>query len=91
MLTLYRNTGESIRIFNEKTKSETYLTLLSYKYPTCKLQVGDELVIKKVPQSIELETEECVITILSIDRGVKFGLVAPGYVKINRVKSAWKV
>ena len=85
MLTLYRNIGESIRIFNEKTKSENHLTLISYKFPTCKLRIGDELMIKKAPQSIELEIEECVITILSIDRGVKFGLVAPKYIKINRV------
>lgn len=85
MLTLYRNTGESIRIYNEKTKQERIITLISHNYPTCVLQIDGEMQIRKIPETVELDVDDCSITVLNIDRGVKFALFAPQHVKLNRV------
>lgn len=85
MLTLFRNTGESIKIHNELTNQERVLTLVSHNWPTCVLQIDGEMQIKKIPEQVELDMDDCSITILSIDRGVKFGLVAPQHVRLNRV------
>lgn len=85
MLTLYRNTGESIRIFNELTKQERIITLISHNFPTCFLQIDGEMQIKKIPEQVEIDVDDCSISILSVDRGVKFGIVAPQHIRLNRV------
>lgn len=85
MLSLYRNAGESIRIYNEVTQEERIITLLSHNYPTCVLQIDGEMQIRKIPETVELGLNDCSVTILNIDRGVKFGLIAPHYIKLNRV------
>ena len=83
MLTLFRNTGESIAIKNEKTGVTHHVKLTSHNFPICTLEINGELHVKKIPESFEVDA--CMVTVLSIDRGVKFGLVAPQYIKLNRV------
>ena len=85
MLTLFRNSGESFRVYNEITDVECIVTLISHNYPTCVLKINTEMQIKKIPEQVEIAINECSITILNIDRGVKFGLVAPRHILINRV------
>jgi len=85
MLTLFRNSGESFRVYNEITDVECIVTLISHNYPNCVLKINTEMQIKKIPEQVEIAINECSITILNIDRGVKFGLVAPRHILINRV------
>ncbi|AUR83797.1 hypothetical protein NVP1042O_09 [Vibrio phage 1.042.O._10N.286.45.B8] len=85
MLTLYRNAGESFRVYNERTDKECIITLISHNYPTCVLKINGKMQIKKIPEQVEIDINECNINILSIDRGVKFGLVAPRHILLNRV------
>ncbi|AUR82842.1 hypothetical protein NVP1029O_09 [Vibrio phage 1.029.O._10N.261.55.A7] len=85
MLKLYRNTGESIRIYNELTQQERIIKLVSHNHPTCVLQIDGEMQIKKIPEQVEIDVDDCSINILSIDRGVNFGIIAPSHVRLNRV------
>jgi len=85
MLTLYRNSGESFRVYNEITDKECIITLISHNHPSCVLKINGEMQIKKIPEQVEIAINECSITILNIDRGVKFGLVAPRHILLNRV------
>ena len=85
MLKLYRNTGESIRIKNKHTKQERIITLISHNFPTCVLQIDGEMQIRKIPEQVEIDIDDATVLILSIDRGVNFGIVAPQHVKLNRV------
>lgn len=85
MLKLYRNTGESIRIKNEHTKQDRIITLISHNFPTCVLQIDGEMQIRKIPEQVEIDIDDASVLILSIDRGVNFGIVAPQHVKLNRV------
>lgn len=85
MLKLYRNTGESIRIKNENTNQERVITLISHNYPTCVLQIDGEMQIRKIPEQVEIDIDDASILILSIDRGVNFGIIAPKHVRLNRV------
>jgi len=85
MLKLYRNAGESIRAFNEKTHQEQIIKLLSYEDKTCTLEIDGKLQIKKIPDQIEIGIDDCSINILSIDRGVNFGIIAPRHILLNRV------
>ena len=85
MLTIYRNSGESFRVYNELTDKECIITLISHNHPTCVLKINGEMQIKKIPEQVEIDINECSINILSIDRGVKFGLIAPRHILLNRV------
>ena len=83
MLNIYRNKGESFRVYNEIKDIECIVTLIDHNYPNCVLKINGEMQIKKIPDTTLIN--ECSITILNIDRGVKFGLIAPRHILINRV------
>lgn len=90
MLRLYRSIDEKISIFNEKTKEQCIITVLCYEGSLCTLSIDDgnnnDVLIRGIPQTVEIEISDCTMSIINIDRGVKFGFVAPDYVKINRIK-----
>ena len=85
MLCIHRGTGESFRIYNELTDKECIITLISHNYPTCVLRINGETQIKKIPEQVEIDINECNVNIMNIDRGVKFGLVAPRHIRLNRI------
>ena len=82
MLTIFRNAGESVAIVDTASDKKYELKLIGQEFPCCEVSVNGQVSVKKIPESFNVG--RCVVTIMSIDRGVKFGFVAPKDVKINR-------
>lgn len=85
MLVIYRNVGESVVFTNEETNETRTVELISYAWPDCTLRVNGKMQIKTQPESFLLwEDDNAYMTVISIDRGVKFGIQAPKHIKISR-------
>ena len=84
MLHIHRSLGQQIRLENTETRQIYMIKLVTYGSFHCFVRVNkdrDHL----LEEGDTAQIDDCLLRVLRIGRGVKFGLDAPRHILIERI------